>query len=125
MSVTNLSGGLTPGDPADPRTFPAIWNAKNIPSFGTATPSDGDALVYDDASDRWVPGEGGGLPSNAYAFVETVYFTSNGTFSKGDYPWLRAIRVACQGAGGGSGGAQATSSGQCSAGGAGGGGGYA
>src|SRR6056297_1702250 len=59
MSVTNLSGGLTPGDPADPRTFPAIWNDKNIPSFGTATPADGDALIYDDASDRWVPGEGG------------------------------------------------------------------
>ncbi len=59
MSVTNLTGGISPGDPADPRTFPAIWNDKNIPSFGTATPSDGDALVYDDASDRWVPGEGG------------------------------------------------------------------
>jgi hypothetical protein len=26
MSVTRLSGGLTPGNGADPRTFPAIWN---------------------------------------------------------------------------------------------------
>lgn len=27
MAVTRLSGGLTPADGADPRTFPAIWNA--------------------------------------------------------------------------------------------------
>jgi hypothetical protein len=27
MAVTRLTGGLTPGDGADPRTFPAIWNA--------------------------------------------------------------------------------------------------
>ena len=26
-SVTRLIGGVTPADPADPRTFPAIWNA--------------------------------------------------------------------------------------------------
>jgi hypothetical protein len=26
MSVTRLSGGLTPGNGGDPRTFPAIWN---------------------------------------------------------------------------------------------------
>jgi hypothetical protein len=27
VAITRLSGGLTPGDGADPRTFPAIWNA--------------------------------------------------------------------------------------------------
>lgn len=27
MAVTRLTGGLTPADGADPRTFPAIWNA--------------------------------------------------------------------------------------------------
>jgi hypothetical protein len=27
MTVTRLIGGITPGDGADPRTFPAIWNA--------------------------------------------------------------------------------------------------
>lgn len=27
MAITRLSGGLTPGDGSDPRTFPAIWNA--------------------------------------------------------------------------------------------------
>jgi hypothetical protein len=45
---------------------------------------------------------GGGV--DAYRFVETVYFTSNGTFSKATYPWLRAIKVKCQGGGGGGGG---------------------
>ena len=27
MAVTRLSGGLTPPNGSDPRTFPAIWNA--------------------------------------------------------------------------------------------------
>jgi hypothetical protein len=27
MAITRLSGGLTPGNAADPRTFPAIWNS--------------------------------------------------------------------------------------------------
>ena len=27
MSITRLSGGNTPADGSDPRTFPAIWNA--------------------------------------------------------------------------------------------------
>lgn len=27
MAVTRLSGGITPGNGSDPRTFPAIWNA--------------------------------------------------------------------------------------------------
>jgi hypothetical protein len=27
ISVTRLSGGTTPADGSDPRTFPAIWNA--------------------------------------------------------------------------------------------------
>jgi hypothetical protein len=120
VTVTRLSGGLTPEDGSDPRTFPAIFNAaadlieanesdindlelKNIPTFGTAVPADGDALVYDDALGVYNPGPGGGLPSNAFAFVETVYFTSSGTFTKADYPWLRAIRVKVQGGGGGGG----------------------
>jgi len=36
--VTRLIGGLTPGDGADPRTFPAIWNATadTIESQGSA-----------------------------------------------------------------------------------------
>jgi len=70
--VTRLSGGLTPGDGADPRTFPAIWNAtateietaqsdidaieaKNVPAFGTATPSDGQVLAYSTAINAYEP----------------------------------------------------------------------
>lgn len=39
--VTRLTGGLTPGDGADPRTFPAIWNAAadTIESQGSAISS--------------------------------------------------------------------------------------
>jgi hypothetical protein len=45
-----------------------------------------------------------------HRLVETVYFTTPGaaTFTKATYPWLRAIRVKCQGAGGGGGGSAAT-----------------
>jgi hypothetical protein len=37
---------------------------------------------------------------NAYRYVDTIYYTSNSTFAKATYPWLRAIRVKVQGAGG-------------------------
>jgi hypothetical protein len=57
--------------------------------------------VYAGTAVGWVHTASAGTPS--YAFVETVYFTSSGTFTKADYPWLRAIRVKCQGAGGGGG----------------------
>jgi hypothetical protein len=43
-----------------------------------------------------------------YRYVETVYFTSSGTFTKATYPWLRAIRVKVQGGGGGGGGGAST-----------------
>jgi hypothetical protein len=55
-----------------------------------------------------------------YRYNSAVYFTSNGTFTKATYPWLRAIRVRCQGGGGG--GAGSGSDGH--AGGGGGGGAY-
>jgi hypothetical protein len=63
--------------------------------------------------------------TDGYLFRETVYFTSSGTFSKGDYPWLRAIRVKCQAGGAAGGGANAASTSQVSVGGGGGGGAYA
>jgi len=62
--------------------------------------------------------------SASYNLVDTVYFTSSGTFAKGDYPWLRAIKVKTQGAGGGGGGSFAPAAGQGSAGAGGGGGAY-
>jgi hypothetical protein len=120
--VTRLIGGLTPGDGADPRTFPAIFNDAadtieaqgtaiadledlNPVQFGTAVPSDGQVLAFSTAVSAYVPEDAPDVPSNAYFFVETVYFTSSGTFSKADYPWLRAIRVKCVGGGGGGAGA--------------------
>ena len=56
---------------------------------------------------------------------QVLYYTSSGTFAKADYPWLRAIRVKCQGAGGGGGGAGATVGHPIQAGGRGTGGSYA
>jgi hypothetical protein len=64
--VTRLIGGLTPGDGADPRTFPAIFNDAaddiealqdlNPVQFGTAVGSavTGDQFVYDGTN--WVNG---------------------------------------------------------------------
>jgi hypothetical protein len=80
-----------------------------------ATPTAGQKLVFDGTN--WVN-------LNGYVYVNTLYFTSSGTFSKGDYPWLRAIRVKCVGGGGGGTGATATSSSQLCLGAPGGGGGY-
>ena len=157
MSVTRLSGGLTPADGTDPRTFPTIWNATagqietaqgNITSLQGETVSqgsrldvvegdvstlqgvtaaqgsaisvlegrdldslsdvalgtalvDGQVLAYSTAIPGWTNataagGGGGGLS-------EIIYYTSNATWTKADYPGLRAIRVKVQGAGGGGG----------------------
>jgi hypothetical protein len=146
MAITRLSGGITPADGADPRTFPAIWNAaadeietsqntqgsaisaldaKNIPTFGTATPANGNFLAYATATAAWEPNDGttyGGTP--IYRFVDTLYYTSAGTatFTKATYPWLRKVFVKVVGGGGGSAG---VSSAAGRAAGGGGGGGYA
>jgi hypothetical protein len=129
MTITRLTGGLTPGDGADPRTFPAIFNATadeidaqgtaiadledlNPVQFGTAVASGGQVLAYSTAVSGYNPADVFGAAVNGtavYRFVSTLYFTSNGTFSKADYPWLRAIRVKVQGAGGGGGGCATTS----------------
>jgi hypothetical protein len=45
--------------------------------------------------------------SAGYQYNQTLYYTSNATFTKATYPWLRAIRVKCQGSGGGGGGCAA------------------
>ena len=39
--------------------------------------------------------------AQGYTYHSTVYFTSSGSFTKASYPWLRAVRVKCQGAGSG------------------------
>jgi len=64
--------------------------------------------------------------SAGYQYHSTIYYTSNGTFTKATYPWLRAIRIRAVGggAGAGSGGATTNGGGWASAGGGGGAGGY-
>jgi hypothetical protein len=95
MAITRLSGGLTPADGANPRTFPTIWN---------------------DTADALEAG---------YLFQQSVYFTSSGSFVKANFPGLRAIRVRLVGGGGAGGGAGTTSATQNSHGGGGGSGTYA
>jgi len=80
---------------------------------------DTDELTVYDGSD-WVIYAGRG-----YQYVQTVYFTSSGSFTKASYPWLRAIRVKAQGAGGGGGGTDQCTSGEAAAAVGGGGGCYA
>jgi hypothetical protein len=75
-------------------------------------------LLQTNNGSAWVTTGNAGV--NAYNFVQTLYYTSSGTFTKATYPWLRAIRVKVQGAGGGGAGCASTSH----AGGAGGGGAY-
>ncbi|HEX7040597.1 MAG TPA: hypothetical protein VF202_10810 [Trueperaceae bacterium] len=53
-----------------------------------------------------------------------VVYTSDGTFTKANYPWAKRVRVRVQAGGGGGGGAAPTGAGQTSVGGGGGGGGY-
>jgi hypothetical protein len=75
----------------------------------------GDLLVgtADNTIDNLSPGTNGQLltansatatglewtTQEGYRFVQTLYFTSDGSFTKATYPWLKAIRVKCQGAG--------------------------
>jgi predicted RecA/RadA family phage recombinase len=57
MAITRLTGGLTPADGADPRTFPAVWNGtaddleageySRVPQGGSA----GEVLVKQSATD--------------------------------------------------------------------------
>ena len=46
-SVTRLTGGVTPADGADPRTFPAIWNA--TATVIESNESAGSAVLQDKA----------------------------------------------------------------------------
>lgn len=46
--------------------------------------------------------------TGAYRYLDTLYYTSSGTFTKATYPDLRGIRVTCLGGGGGGAGAAIT-----------------
>ena len=62
--------------------------------------------------------------NTGYRYHSTVYYTSDGTFTKASYPWLRAIRVKCQAGGGGAGSGDAMGVGEAVVSGSGGGGSY-
>ena len=88
ISLTRLSGGNTPADGSDPRTFPAIWNASataiegaladtgasvTVSETAPVSPNEGDLwlnsteakmyVYYDDGtSAQWVAAVGGTVP---------------------------------------------------------------
>lgn len=65
------------------------------------------------------------IRETGYRYVDTLYLTEDTTFEKANYPWLRAVRVKCQGGGGAGGGTAATISEQSACGNGGSGGDYA
>ena len=97
-------------------------------SNGTADPSwvEAETTLVGGTAGQFVQSAGtaGIQYTDGYLFRETVTFTSNGTFTKADYPWLKAMRVKLVGGGGGGGWANTTTSGQVAVAGGGGGGGY-
>ena len=62
LDITRLSGGNTPADGSDPRTFPAIWNATatalealdldDLTGVVITSPATGEVLKYDGTN--WV-----------------------------------------------------------------------
>jgi hypothetical protein len=109
VTITRLTGGLTPGDGADPRTFPAIFNAAadvieaqgsavdvieawnlddlNDVTYGTAL-AEGQVLVYSTAVSAWVNGTatgGGGSGNVADDVIQPNFNTisNNYTFPDG------------------------------------------
>lgn len=62
---------------------------------------------------------------SGFRYSGMILFTSSGTFTKANYPGLKAVRIRVVGGGGGGGAAAAASTGNHSTGGGGGGGGYA
>lgn len=68
---------------------------------------------------------GGSGIYHGFSLGHILYYTTDGTFDKADYPGLRALRIRMVGGGGGAGGCAATGADQWSAGAGGGGGAYA
>jgi hypothetical protein len=110
----------------------------DLPDAGANLSSNPHSSLHDDVRDEVIAiaGELGVEPSGTAATVrarlddglglrEVVTFTSNGTFTKATYPWLRAVRVRVHGGGGGGGGGGSTAAGTTRISGGGAGGGYA
>jgi hypothetical protein len=84
--------------------------------------------IWDADNGVWqLVGEGSGIGPAApgYAAGDPLYFTSDGTFSKGDFPDAIAFLIECQGGGGGGGGAAVSAASAVAVGNGGGGGAYA
>lgn len=57
LDITRLSGGTSPADGSDPRTFPAIWNAtsdalealdlNDLAGVVVSSPAEGEVLKFD------------------------------------------------------------------------------
>lgn len=102
------------------------------PNYSIPTPNDGDqwnlvtdldgmANVIDTAikgvdNDVTTLENSVSILTNGYRRVQTIYFTSSGTFTKASYPWLKAIQVKVQAGGGGGGGCGTTGTGAIAAG---------
>lgn len=105
--------------------YTTTWTSWQQVPVGTVTVAEGGTGATTLSGYVFGNGTSAMTAQNGYLYVNTIYYTSNGTFSKASYPWLRAIKVRVQGGGGAGGGAPASSSGNASTGGGGGGGAYA
>ena len=86
ITITRLSGGNTPADGSDPRTFPAIWNATATSLEGIAindisdvvitSQSSGDVLFYNGTN--WVNGAGLLLETAAKTADHTLEIADSG-----------------------------------------------
>ena len=93
MAITRLSGGLTPADGSDPRTFPSIFNVA------------ADEIEAVEGRVSTVEGDVSDLQAG-FRFAGTRYYESDGSFLKADPLGtgdieLRAIRVRLVGGGAG------------------------
>lgn len=74
MTITRLSGGLTPADGADPRTFPTIWNATadDIEQAETDIATQGSAIDFLESGAVTFGTSSGGTASLNFATGEVL-----------------------------------------------------
>lgn len=111
LTVVEGTPSSSPSVPAEPDNFLTLA----LVEVGTGASAVTDSNITDQRVEAPARGQ----------LVDTVYFTSDGSFAKADYPWLREVRVKVQGGGAAGGGAGTTGSGESSVGEGGGGGEYA